>query len=543
MLYQDIAKKIVASTIRNAIYIDDKIVLPFEESSDSTLKGVCKKLYESFNTNNSTLDFYRFDAKNDWREKKDLFFKGKDLVIIDWHLDELKHNSYQHENTLPIISEAVKTDSLHFVCIYTQTPEQDFDGILYALKAYFCELSADGQILIDEFFSNIEEAGIDTDKLKTELKTQLRTLALKKDDEKGKFLSQIDFFLKNEFQSIFSLSAFQKKIKEIFQTGDLICAYQKLGYLLNEEILSLEKQKNSISVQFLSNSYIRINHTIILVVNKKGLMPENDIFGKFSEAIIGTSGNFLTMMGLEMRNLFVESSAFLGKDIDSINENAFFHHYDKCEHKSDFFDFLKQLWKEQSFAYLNNHTNELKLANETTLSEYRKNQSDNPIVLPNELAKLNYYYNIVEIPITESRKISFGDIFQGNNKSSYYLCVTAHCDCNTSENINHQFHFIKGEKDNLLKLTQEGDAGYNSFIKGEKKDIIAIKWQNKPFTIFIPKDINNTAKSINVQIQNKDATLSYCCSIKENYAQRMTNWAFANPLRVGIFFVDNKLQK
>ena len=44
-------------------------------------------------------------------------------------------------------------------------------------------------------------------------------------------------------------------------------------------------------------------------------------------------------MGLKVRNLFRSSSSFIGKDIDSIDELAFYHHKESAVPAIAFYDF------------------------------------------------------------------------------------------------------------------------------------------------------------------------------------------------------------
>ena len=109
------------------------------------------------------------------------------------------------------------------------------------------------------------------------------------------------------------------------------------------------------------------------------------------------------------------------------------------------------------------------------------------------------------------------------------------------EKLNNNLYFVEGHKNNLKKCLEEGDSGFNSFIKKDKNpEIIPIKWKNKPYTIYISSDQNNINKDIEIEIGRKQYKMKYLCTLKDNYVQRITNKAFSYPLRVGIFFADYK---
>ena len=167
--------------------------------------------------------------------------------------------------------------------------------------------------------------------------------------------------------------------------------------------------------------------------------------------------------------------------------------------------------------------------------------------LDNDLAKLNCFYNIL-LSNKKSRTIRFGDIFRltenSNKTDRYLLCITAYCDCLYPKNIKNNFYFVEGNKNNIAKGLDEGDEGFNTFIEEESdKEIICIKWKDKPITIHVPDNNNNINLDISVNISAKQYTAQYKATLKENYTQRMANKAFTYPLRVGIFFADKNKKK
>ncbi|HEX8266292.1 MAG TPA: response regulator receiver domain, partial [Pyrinomonadaceae bacterium] len=109
MPFTNTAKKIIEDSILSSLYIDDKIVEPFEKATDKNKKyyNVSKGLYSSFKKKNKSIDFYKFKAQRDWRSDADYIFRNRDLLVLDWQLDDAK--DLKQTDTLEILRRAVET--------------------------------------------------------------------------------------------------------------------------------------------------------------------------------------------------------------------------------------------------------------------------------------------------------------------------------------------------------------------------------------------------------------------------------------------------
>ena len=142
-------------------------------------------------------------------------------------------------------------------------------------------------------------------------------------------------------------------------------------------------------------------------------------------------------------------------------------------------------------------------------------------------------------------QLRFGDIFriyESDDKptNDYLLCITAHCDCLYSEQkIKNLFYFVKGCKVSLSSALNGGDTGFDSYIVNNG-NIDAVKWGDKPFTVYIKQVNNNIDATIEVMLGEEKRLLKLHSTLKENYAQRIANHAFVYPFHVGIFFADTK---
>jgi hypothetical protein len=284
------------------------------------------------------------------------------------------------------------------------------------------------------------------------------------------------------------------------------------------------------------------NNTIILIVQKGQIEPQNFISG-FSKTILNIPHSYLTLVCLDYRNKFLEQSSFLGKELQKISENAFYHHM--IELGSEFEEFIRELWKYDNTSFLNTFRSAV-IENFDSFKESNdivsKTQKDTELYL--ELAKLNSYYNIAPRSFNQG-KILFGDIFTLNiNTDSVLLCITSHCDCLRPQKINNNFFFIEGELRNLKPdYLVKSDSNFKSFIMHNDIPKIIDWGECKPFTLFISDESNSKVGSIKVLLNNNEVELKYFQTLKENYTQRIANNSFGYASRVGISFAKIIVEK
>ena len=545
MPFKKVAQEIIKQSFRTAVFIDDEFPEPYQNFPDSKKFDFCRKMYENFRNNSCSLEIYNYKNFKNWDNIKEYHLKKKDLIILDW---VLKVQDPFYNDSLRILENAVYTENLHFVCIYTNTEKTDIpEKIIYRINAYFsnCEVSKYKQF-IDKLEKKLEELNVDIDQVKNSLKIKLKELDLEKNkrDHTTQILQDVKDLLDQVDPTIYDFinaEIFQESSSNYKET--LI----KIGFLLNDCIVGTNELDTSIK-NLVDNSMI-INNTVIKIFNKRVIDP-SELHSNFSSALLDGTNNFMTILGLEIRNLLMESSAFIGKEIDSIDEKAFFHHESRIKPREAFFDFLRLIWKEQSSSFLLQKEPRIF----TLLDDYKKiNNIDRELKNINwkdgkkqqHLARLNFHYNILLTKRNENDQMRFGDIFEIYKKGSDYdlhpeniflLNITAQCDCVfPEENINSNFFFVKGNKDSLGKMLKKEDEEYNSYIL-YNKEIIVLKWITKPFNLNIPLKQNSIGNSIEVDYLGNRGYLKYICTLKENYCQRIANHSFAHASRVGIFF-------
>ncbi|MCK4446247.1 MAG: hypothetical protein KAW56_04115, partial [Candidatus Marinimicrobia bacterium] len=538
-----IAQDIIDNSIKAAIYIDDKIAFPFKYEKKNINIPLCSEMYESFDKNNTSIKFYKFEGLQKWEKDKKELLPYKDMLILDWKLET---NEPRYKNTLPVINRAIHTENIFCIVIYTDTPEREISDIFHNICSYFSSHSINVYDIKPQIDDKLTEWGIAIDFISESL-GQLVELVIKPEHARDTLKS-----IKNNYRKILgsNFSEFEDLLKQFFRTQKLeeVEIYKILGYVYNNCIFPSESIEDI--YYEVSDDYLLVNNTYIFIERK--IEPKN-LYPKIKTAIINSTRNFLPIMGLEMRNIFNESCAIISKKLSSIDDYAFIHHQNNVKPKEAFFEFLTELWKDQSFSFLC-CDNKIKIFDE--LNSYKRDRKITKKILKKkiktgeldyDLAKLNCFYNLL-FSNKKNKEIGFGDIFKlkenDNETNRYILCVTAHCDCMYPKNINNNFYFVEGNKDNLSKGLDQGDEGFNTFIEDESnKEIICIRWKHKPITIYVPDSNNNVNMGISVTIGPKQYTAHYKATLKGNYAQRMANKAFTHPLRVGIFFANKKKKK
>lgn len=84
MSFDSVATTIIQDSIKSAVFIDDKVLLPFEKEKEGLFNH--RDMYSTFRDRKCSLTFYRFE-KN-WQEKENFLFDNRDLLVLDWQLTD-----------------------------------------------------------------------------------------------------------------------------------------------------------------------------------------------------------------------------------------------------------------------------------------------------------------------------------------------------------------------------------------------------------------------------------------------------------------------
>ena len=566
MDFDTVAKEIVRDSICSAVCVDNAFEEPYTPTEDPEKDSfkIPKELYESFKAQNCILDIYKYVDLNDWENKKENILRNKDLLILDW---ELTDGDPPYKDALEILLEAVRTESLPFVYIYTQ--DIDLNKVVLNICAYFSGISSEDlrrkyESLCDklEELPEVEDAG----KLLRGMNEKCKEILIHSDKSKV-IRKEIFEYLQRE-QEIDSKEAGRFFVqlcnigKDVFATNTHDDFLKFLGIFLNPSQLR-EKTVSDIDIHPVKDEEYAflIHNTIVKISTKKlsttegiksDVVSPEEVYSDLSRTIWKRPSNFLALLGLEMRNLYRDRFSIIGKDLNEIDEIAFFKHqksFEDTDEQERFYEFLKNIWKEELSSFLLDQSPALF----SVLDEY-KNRNDiedgleklqtKPENFIDDLSKLNYYYSILRFDWKNPRKIRFGDIFSitfeknGDSEEdySYLLCITSHCDCLRPQKVEDSLNFVSGKKLKLKKGLKIGDSGCISYIKANE-EIVCIEWRKIPFTIHIAPNGNDISKPIKCIFSGRDITLDYLATQKENYTQRIANAAFSYASRVGIELV------
>lgn len=539
----DITTDIIKNSIASAIYIDDSIIEPFSSHTkeDEGKLQFSTEIFNSFRKESKSLDFYRYLINKNWQDHSDYLFKNRDLLILDWQLQE---NGNSQNETLRILKKAVKRNNLHFVAIYTYTETRDFPNIFYSIKAFFNNaFEADSYYKCEKLVETLDNEGIDTNFI-SEIGDKLKEYSLQSPSSNKEILDQAKEIVKAKMGG--KVSLFFKELRKINVEPNKAC--EILGYYINKEaFVETDNHPFEINLEYINDNFLVINNTIIQITNKQAPKPD-ELFQFFTSALSKVCANLLTLTNIEIKNLLRESSAFLDKDINNIKNATLFHQRKK---KENFLEFLIGILKNQTLSLFDYSQDSIKTMQvdfwekyytENQIESEIKNLEENQDLLHDQLANLNIYYNELSIRKKDFSILKFGDLFanmvsEDKGDNTFYLCITAHCDClNPTENIKNNFFFIRGEaRPSIKDAISEGDGNYNSFIRFNSK-VISIKWNSKPVILRIDNNKLHNFQIFGFDGLEKKYTLKYVTTLKESYTQRMANNSFSFAMRVGINF-------
>jgi len=439
-----------------------------------------------------------------------------------------------------MLATAISAGNVHFICIYTRRKHEEIEEqILYPITSYFtCNYNGKAKERLEPFYDLLDDQGIELKKFQEKFNGLIKELTFfyhQKADTNNQ-ISEIDTLLHE--MGIFN--EFKNHVNTTYSECDFSKQIIHFGYDLYDSPTS----NNSYEIRISENdrNSIYINDTVIKIRNK---VDTTDLYKDFCDSLINDHNIFFTLFGLEMRNRFRESAAFIGTEISSIDEIALFYHQNQIT-DTEFAELLKNIWKEQSSSFLYEKKIKILEALEDYKADRRINHKVNTfrkkdVTNQLNLSKINAFYNTLYIKRIKEDTIKFGDIFFRNDDTDrkFLLCITPHCDClYPKENISNMFHFIEGKKDDLRNGLGNAEKGYFSFVYYEDQPI-CINWFCKPFSIYIQESKNRVDKKLKVGIKGDNSEMFYLCTLRENYCQRIANSSFGFPLRVGITFAKS----
>lgn len=552
MSFDDVAKEVIKNSIRSAICIDDRYVSAYSTDTDPSLNHEePRKLYNSFREmGQCDLDIYQFKTlKESW--KREYMIPNKDLMILDWELDQNTEPKYL--DTLQILADVIVSNQIPFVVVYTNANDLKkvskillshfnflkrgfaFDSIISSLNDVIGKMPhGDSDIDFETF---LEEPKI------LELFFEYLFFFQRKAEIKDSILNEVKREMGLEKVNNRGIcAAIAKSLKDIVPG--------EKDYIKILALTALNQNDKQVSESFnierveADEPIFKINNTTVLIYHKSengdGVKPEN-LFDVFSKAIIANPHNYLSLLSLELKDQLRKEFSRIGTRFSEINEKAFFYHMQNFRNakestfnKRGIYDFVIKSWMQD----LNAQTLDCKSEVVGLIDEGFRRAGEIPTEIEGSLqdALIKYSAFISTSHLKSSdKKIKFGDIFKNNTTDDFFLCITPHCDCvNPEEKIKSNFYFIKGwvikNPDDIKKAINKAEQGYYSFLNIENQ-AICIDWSCKPFTAYIP---NNNIEKLSITYLDKKLTLDYITTLKENFAQRLSNESFGYGYRVGI---------
>lgn len=508
MTYQDAAKKIIKEHIKNAIYIDENALEPFEgingnESDEEEIRSIM--LFNSFRKEAITLSVLKYTSEQ-YTNLFNYIFQNRDLVLLDW---ELNGPGQGGEKALEILSEIVcNQPHVHFCALYTA--EKNKDNVLMNILSYFSNTTTEEY----EYYKMGLESN---DKIKDVACNHFNQLILHRDKVEEMLDCYADIIdeVHNEIKAESKLCSL---IKCAIAFGNLCKSNNKLPCPK-----SYDTQTYTLIIE----------NTIIQIINKQETAPDT-LINSLSENIANYKWGVMQLLGLEMQNIYRKTSSFVSPNVLQVSKKALAYH--KKNHGKDFQDFIKSVLIEHNAVILRNEY----LSLVDSIEEEDACESDT------ELIAMNVFYN--STCLNGNKKLSFGDVLKSDN-DDYYICITALCDCALpEEKINNSFFFAKGVFIKPSKVLDEAETGFVSFLD----DKTAVRWDSnnkdsdkahyiKPicFTITDNNIIDGKIQGylLDKNGNRKELEFQYVTTIKQNYTQRIANHTFAYPVRVGVDFV------
>lgn len=570
MTYTDKTLEIVKTSIKSAIFIDEKArgVYDYDNLNDNLLEEKLSiAIYKNFKDNGISLAVHKFKIAD--RQNESLLqylFNDRDLVLLDWKLQGESGEEY----SLELLSHVVDSNHINFCCIYTT--ETNIDNIFFNILSYFSGIDAELFEKIKDQYVSLYEESID--------------------DIKQSY-NFLDYANSSNGRHIGKLHSEGLKFDEFieFCGGDLDKKEALFLLMLASENYHKSPKKNHkptlISVD---NKTLIINNTIICVLNKENALEEKpiEIIKNLAEKVENSTNSFTQLLGIEMQNIFNSEGSFIDENLLKISKEALFAHRKYIKEKNNnndipFKTLIKQVLLEH--AYLKLRTAKLSLLND----EFLESQIDTTDKLDDDqVGLINTFYNSVSIKglnDDSQPNLNFGDVFKDNN-NDYFLCITALCDCLRPDKIKQNFYFVKGKKIDLKLANTLGDSAFISYVgqneaiswialepdaqieinkegKSEQElEIEKLKIENrllsahkylpvyiKPhsFNVRNPKIIDSTLEIRRIESNNENTTtdngdiafskIEYITTLRPNYTQRIANHAFTHPIRVGVDFV------
>ena len=518
LTYEETAHKIIKEAIKSAVFIDENAKEPFM-SGDFTESVRSEELYKDFKEKSISLDIYKYNDAT-YQNQKEYLFSNRDLVLLDWKLD----GDTGEDKSLAILSEVVRLQPhIHFCVIYTSERK---DVVLDNILSYFSCLTKE----------QYEEIFEEYDAEKETIKEILPDLMA---------LSHNRFNKERRKEIIERITSRDRGLLKIGRDNDLLgkevdgakssllCRLIRLGIAFSsyEKAGSTQPCPSDINLDL---NTLCINNTLITVFNKDEVEADQ-IFDAFTQQITDYEKGVMHLLGLEMRNVQRRSTSFIDSSILSVRKETLGYH--KHQSGNDFSNFVKNVMVEQLKTNISNAG--LSILDAIAPVDYHEDSDTKK-----EFALMNVFYNS-QRNNDINKTLTFGDVFKCEDK--FYICITPLCDCAHPKSRDHCYYFAEGEEIRLEKALAKKESGYISYLSPD----CCVMWDKVdhngdyshvvPVSYLVPDNNIIANKLIIKRFKDNivdECEFEYITTIRQNYTQRIANYAFSHPVRVGIDFVN-----
>lgn len=503
MISDERTRKIISSSINNAICIDDEFCAPYE-FGDGNME-IPKALCASFrNSHACNLDVFHFSNKDDLESNLATLFKNRDLLIVDWELNP--NATIKYQDTLAIIENGVLSKSLRYIVIYTQSPS--IENIIKAILLYFSKYRKEFNELeeriieaLDEFseINSLEDNG---DQIWAMLKDGVAGLSLH--TEQGKEIRRsINQRLSAKMPSR-SKGEFCKLINNLAKEEGFTDINDAMYWLdLNAQDATNNYSRNIYDISVLSPHAVHIDNTIVVVLHKNtnpqgnvvpnAVAPE-DVFDKIVESVSKVKNLRTFIFSILLKNVMNDEIAQWGKNLGNISERALVYHARSYDDTDEFIEYFSNcttgLLKSSMLSSIGKQD----------IHELFKSDGVDDKPTDQDLCNLNCFLTFTDKKqLEDMHTIQTGDIFILSNPyhpedkgEEYLICITQSCDCKRPRKIYHNYVFLHGHKADLKRALKETEKECYSFISSEQ----AIEWTHRFFqyTLNLNKDFILTAQ-------------------------------------------------
>ena len=557
MLTPEVQQKLISETINSAICIDNEYVEAYSENAGDTNYADSKQLYESFRDSGKChLDIYTFTNLADYQRDKEKLLRNRDLVILDWELDNSKTCKY--EDALAILDNVCQNDQIHFVDIYTQA--ENLSEIAKTIYSFF-KLQLREELLpyvdaicrpLAELFDSYEMDGFDAATVQGIAKEVLGDFIMnptRRETIQDEFIKRMtkayqDAGGEGNFKNIIcaKFGPMRKAEQDLFKNTLAFLRAYCICYLCESGKVS----SSGLMAKAVNPTTVLVNGTVVHVTSKRDIHPDG-LFKDLVNAVTGIPRHRSLLLSLLLKQVVGSNLASVGKALGKISEEALLSHCKSLGEvgipEENISNFIVTALTEHVAHTFYNGESEISLAELISLEEGELE----PVTEREQVLEFNSLLTFIpkESIKANSHQIRTGDVFildrpikgvddqNREHNFQYILCITQSCDALRPEKVNNNLAFVLGEVHNGNEVIDKAEKEYFSYFPDKQ----VVKWYKRFFTIYIGDtklSREGGDRKFKFHYIDGDFTATFLGTQKEAHTYRIINNVFSNAMRIGI---------